>query len=360
LAEDHANSGRPANANAQNGLLDSIRVLLSNAFAPQQASAAEFEPVLEELLRHQNPEVQRLAAERLANYGDRGYRNALPTLLERLQDQPDAKTRLHVVRTIRSLSYRDRNAVRSKVAELLECHRAETLQSIRNEIVNLLRAIDPEAVDGLPEIHELVFIKTPWGRKNLADGWQTDADTERSGMVWKLVADSTSPSRAQFVLAQMAAASDLSIHPCLAVDSIHIRTTPLNVEISVTIKALAGDQEQGGGIVWQYLGPTNYYAAGLNTLDGSVRLVKVLDGTRVELASKHGLGVSVGEWHKLTVQHVGTKIWCSLDETKCFEVTDASITNQGTFGLWTRADAKTYFDGVRVTDFGTRASLESH
>jgi hypothetical protein len=358
LAEVDGKPGRSGNATATDSLLDSIRTVMNDAFEPGQASAAEFEPVLEELLRHRNPDVRRIAAQRLANYGDRGFRNALPILLERLRGHPDAKARLGVARTIRSLAYRDRNALRSRVAEILACHRDEASQSIRNEIVELLRATDPEAVDGLPEVHDLVFIKTPWGR-NLADGWQMDSDTGPAGMVWKLVADRTSPSRADYVLAQLAGSTDTAIHSCLATQSIHVTTTPLNVEISVRIKAIAGDREQGGGIVWNHLGPGNYYAAGLNALDGSIRLFKVLDGNGVELASKRGLDVSVGEWHKLTVQHVGPKIWCSLDDTKCLEISDASIQNQGTFGLWTRADAKTHFDGMRLTDFGPRVIAES-
>jgi hypothetical protein len=352
LAEDEARLGRPTNTTASGGSLDSVHQWLKNAFEPGEASAAEFEPVLVELLHHRNPEVQRHAAERLANYGARGLRTAMPTLLDRLRGHPDAKTRLHVAQRIRSFAYHDRNALRSLVPEILACHRAETNQAIRSAIVGLLRDIDPEAVDGLPEVHDLVFIKTPWGR-NLADGWRVDfVDSIDSDVVWSLAVDSTSPSKAEYVLAQIAGASDSSIHACLAERSVDIRTTPLNVEISVSIKALAGDREQGGGIVWQYLGPGNYYAAGLNVLDGSLRLFKVLDGNRVELACKRGLDVSVDEWHRLTVQHVGAKIWCALDESRCLEVADASITNQGTFGLWTRADAKTHFDGVRVTDYG--------
>jgi len=310
------------------------------------------------LLHHRNPEVRRIAAERLANYGDRGFGNALPTLLERLRGQPDADSRLHAARTIRAFSHYGRNILRSQVPELLECHRAEASQSVRWAIVELLRAIDLKAVNGLPVTRDLVFLEDPSGR-TVADGWQTEPDTERSGVVWKLVVDSTRPSRSDYVLAQIAGTSDTSIHACLTEPSIHAKTTPLNVEISVSIKAIAGSQQQGGGIAWRHLGPDNYYAVGLNALDGSVRLFKVVDGQCVELASRGGLDVSPGKWHRLTVQHVRAKIWCSLDEAKCLEITDVPITNQGSFGLWTRADAKTHFDGVRVADFASGIVPES-
>jgi hypothetical protein len=96
----------------------------------------------------------------------------------------------------------------------------------------------------------------------------------------------------------------------------------------------------------------NYYALGVDPLHGRLRLYKVVAGQCTRLCGADGLSVDPGKWHRLSVRHFGDRIECSLDEISYLQVTDASITRAGEVGLWTRLDARTYFDGLQVDDYG--------
>ena len=55
-----------------------------------------------------------------------------------------------------------------------------------------------------------------------------------------------------------------------------------------------------------------------------------------------------GEWHTLKIRQVGDRIECLIDGKKQIEAKDATFTRAGKVGLWTKADAQTYFDDFRV------------
>jgi hypothetical protein len=46
---------------------------------------------------------------------------------------------------------------------------------------------------------------------------------------------------------------------------------------------------------------------------------------------------------------VGTRITCPLDGQALLEVEDATFTGAGMVGLWSKADARSYFDDLTVT-----------
>ena len=75
-------------------------------------------------------------------------------------------------------------------------------------------------------------------------------------------------------------------------------------------------------------------------------------GRRIQLGTKEGLTVPAGEWHTLTVRHVGDAVDCSLDGKKLLGAKDATIKRAGQVGLRTKADARTRFDDFRVRDLG--------
>ena len=55
-----------------------------------------------------------------------------------------------------------------------------------------------------------------------------------------------------------------------------------------------------------------------------------------------------GKWFTLSVRHDGEAITCLLDGKKYLEVKDGAITKAGKVGLWTKANAQTYFDELVV------------
>jgi hypothetical protein len=47
---------------------------------------------------------------------------------------------------------------------------------------------------------------------------------------------------------------------------------------------------------------------------------------------------------------VGPKITCYLDGTKYLETEDSTFPAAGKIGLWSKADAQSYFDDLSVSD----------
>src|SRR5437899_261279 len=57
-------------------------------------------------------------------------------------------------------------------------------------------------------------------------------------------------------------------------------TKAKDVDISVKLKALAGEHDQGGGLVWRARDAKNYYVARFNHLEDNFRVYKVVNGVR--------------------------------------------------------------------------------
>ena len=174
-------------------------------------------------------------------------------------------------------------------------------------------------------------------------GWKVEQTGKGKGSVWQVMADATAPSKSGYVLAQTAASPTAMFNLCVLQD-----TSAKDVEVTVHFKAIKGDADQGGGIVWRYQDAGNYYVARFNPLEDNYRLYKVVDGKRIQIAGKEKIKVPAGEWHTLKIKHVGTKIECYLDGKMIFDGTDDAIAQAGKIGLWTKADAYTYFDNLVV------------
>lgn len=173
-------------------------------------------------------------------------------------------------------------------------------------------------------------------------GWTAAKTGDGEGCVWKVVEDKSAPSGAR-VLAQVAAGPRPLFNLCI-VD----RTTFRDLELSVAFKAVDGKVDQGGGVVWRLVDANNYYIARFNPLEDNYRLYKVVDGKRTQLATKESLKAPAGEWHTLAIKMHRNAIECLLNGTKHLEATDDSFTKAGQIGLWTKADAQTYFDRVEI------------
>lgn len=176
-------------------------------------------------------------------------------------------------------------------------------------------------------------------------------DTDRVGEIakgfsnesgeWKVTADPTAPSQPQ-VLAQMAKSSGSTFNLSLLGNE-----NFKDVDISVAMKAVAGSEDRGGGLVWRAKDARNYYVARYNPLEDNYRLYKVEKGKREQLQSadiKHSEG-----WHNLHVTMKGDRIECFYDGKKYIETADPTFKGAGKIGLWTKADAQSYFDDFTVT-----------
>src|SRR5262245_28617871 len=142
-------------------------------------------------------------------------------------------------------------------------------------------------------------------------GWKADQTGQGKASVWQVVADDTAPSKSGFALAQTAESPDTVFNLCVATD-----TDYKDVEASVAFKAVKGEKDQGGGIVWRYQDANNYYVCRMNPLEDNFRVYKVVDGKRSKEFQNAEAKVPAGEWHTLKVRQSGEKIECFLNGKK--------------------------------------------
>jgi Domain of Unknown Function (DUF1080) len=122
-----------------------------------------------------------------------------------------------------------------------------------------------------------------------------------------------------------------------------------NVDLSVRLKAVAGGLDRGGGLVWRAKDKNNYYIARYNPLENNFRVYKVEGGKRTQFQSADTPGDTA--WHTLRITMTGAKITCYLDGVKHLEVVDSTFRDPGKIGLWSKADAQTYFDDLTMSKF---------
>lgn len=192
------------------------------------------------------------------------------------------------------------------------------------------------------KVQSITFEKGEVGK--LPKGWTVDKTGKGDGSVWKIVEDKTAPSKKGQVLVQTAEGPGPLFNLCVLDDS-----SFKDGEVSVAFKALKGKADQGGGLVWRYQDANNYYVARFNPLEDNFRLYKVVAGKRIQLATKEDLTAKAGEWHTLSIKMTGDQIECSLDGKRQLEAKDDTIQKAGKVGLWTKADAQTAFDDLKIT-----------
>jgi hypothetical protein len=123
-------------------------------------------------------------------------------------------------------------------------------------------------------------------------------------------------------------------------------TNAKDVDLSVRMQAVAGDTDQGGGLVWRAADAKNYYLARYNPLEDNYRLYRVVGGKRtliqnVDIAHTDG-------WHTLRVTMTGDQITCYYDGKKYLESKDTTFPGSGKIGLWSKADAQSRFDDLTL------------
>jgi hypothetical protein len=174
------------------------------------------------------------------------------------------------------------------------------------------------------------FDTDPTGK--IARGWSQASGT------WRVVADPTAPSKPN-VLAQVSNHHTGSYFNVTVANEL----SPKDVTISVRSRAVAGQEDEGGGPVWRYRDLRNYYIARQNNLENNYRIYKVVNGRRIQLGSTR-LRARTGTWHALKVTMIGNHIQCFFDGRKYLDVKDDTFKDAGKVGLWTEADAQTHFD----------------
>ena len=159
---------------------------------------------------------------------------------------------------------------------------------------------------------------------------------------WEVMADPTAPSKPNLVAQTSTDKTDYRF-PLLIADDGSFK----DLELSVKFKAVSGQVDRAGGLVFRLKDAGNYYIVRANALEDNYRLYHVVNGRRIQFAGAN-FKVTSGEWHELRVEAVGNKFICYYDGTKKIEATDDTFKDAGKVGLWTKADSVTYFDDLKV------------
>lgn len=136
---------------------------------------------------------------------------------------------------------------------------------------------------------------------------------------------------------------------------VYDKHTVRDADINVKFKAISGKKDQAAGLVWRYRDKDNYYVVRANALENNVVLYKVQNGKREDLPLKgegrtYGKSAKVpsGQWNTLRVTAADNLFTVFLNGAKLYEVEDATFSEAGKVGLWTKADSVTYFDDLEV------------
>jgi hypothetical protein len=124
-------------------------------------------------------------------------------------------------------------------------------------------------------------------------------------------------------------------------------TNARDVDISVKLKAIAGELDQGGGLVWRAKDARNYYIARFNHKENNFRVYKVVDGKRSPPFQNADIKHHDG-WTIVRVTMKGDHIECYLDGKKYLDVRDATFPDAGKIGVWSKADAQSQFDDLTL------------
>jgi len=124
-------------------------------------------------------------------------------------------------------------------------------------------------------------------------------------------------------------------------------TKSADIELEVSFLPVDGKADMGGGLIWRATDDRNYYLTRANPLEQNIRIYRVVKGVRQMLKNFDQI-IDVRQWHTLRVVTRGCQIQVFFDDKQVFDLCDQTFTT-GQVGLWTKSDAITYFDDLRLT-----------
>lgn len=187
----------------------------------------------------------------------------------------------------------------------------------------------------------ITFAKEHLGK--LPPHWTVAKTGAGEGSAWKVVAETSAPGKTGHALMQTAKSPNAVYNLCIR-DGSKLQ----DGEISVKLKTLHGELDQGGGLVWRYKDANNYYITRYNPLERNFRVYRVVDGKRSQLATKEDVELPSDKWFTVAVKQHGQNIECTLNGAHQLKVEDKTFTESGQVGLWTKADAQTLFDELLI------------
>lgn len=181
--------------------------------------------------------------------------------------------------------------------------------------------------------------------------WRWDFDGEREGSTpvefevvlgnWVVRADATAPSPPN-VLAQAETFPEGIHFPRCLIRDLYLE----DFRMTVKFKPISGECDQGGGLVFRFQDPENYYVLRANALD-DFALFKCVKNERWPVKRFY---VRSDEWQTIMVECRGPFLSGYWNDRLLIEARDETFA-AGRVGLWTISDSVSYFDDLEVTAF---------
>jgi len=187
---------------------------------------------------------------------------------------------------------------------------------------------------------KLDFEAAPLG--STPPGFKAELTGKGTPPVWEVMKDPSAPAGSMIVAETSDDRTDYRF-PLLIWDELDAK----NVQVTVAFKPVSGRVDQAAGLVVRFKDENNYYIARANALEGNVRLYKVVEGKRVQLAGQE-VKVLTNQWQTLSLKAQDDNLEVQLDGRRLFGVRDETFKQAGKVGLWTKADSLTYFDDLRA------------
>jgi hypothetical protein len=158
---------------------------------------------------------------------------------------------------------------------------------------------------------------------------------------WRILITSRAKSSSQ-VLAQLGSKGADHAYKLILLDG----TDSSNVDVEVSFLPVSGKADLGGGLIWRAKDDRNYYLLRASAVEQNIRLYRVVKGTR-QLIKNHNRSIGPSGWHTLRVIQHGCEMQIRYDNEPLFQVCEQTF-DRGRVGLWTKSDAVTYFDDLRL------------
>jgi hypothetical protein len=158
---------------------------------------------------------------------------------------------------------------------------------------------------------------------------------------WKLIQTDQAKS-SPHVLAQLMGKGAEHAYKTVLING----TTASDLELQVSLLPIDGKADMGGGLIWWATDDRNYYLTRANPLEQNIRIYRVVKGIRHLLKNFDHI-IDVRHWHTLRVSAKGCQAQVFFDDKPVFDLCDQTFTT-GRVGLWTKSDAVTYFDDLKL------------
>jgi hypothetical protein len=121
-----------------------------------------------------------------------------------------------------------------------------------------------------------------------------------------------------------------------------------NAEVELSFVTRDGGVARAAGIVLRFADPQDFYVAEADALGGRVRLLRIVNGERHEVAAASA-PLMLGMAHSLKIRAVDNDFDVALDGKNLFDAHDGGLVSAGHFGVWSRGDSRTVFGDLFIT-----------